>query len=81
MNSQTLSGGAPEQVQAILVCGCSEPAASDVQARSDTITLSRRYIEQLHRHLNLVYGRFPNRHLRQSLRIVQHILGATEVAF
>ncbi len=80
MNPHTLPGGAPEQAQPILACDCRESAAGDVQTLSDTITLSRRYVEQLHRHLNLVYGRFPNRHLRQSLRIIQHILGATEVA-
>lgn len=40
----------------------------------DRIVVSRQYLEQLHRHVRLGYERFPTRHLRQSLLILDHIL-------
>lgn len=49
--------------------------ASDRSPTSgDTIRVSRRRLEHLHRHLTCSYRRFPTRHLRQSLQILQHLL-------
>lgn len=41
---------------------------------SDVIPVSRQRLESLQRHLTCSYERFPTRHLRQSLRIIQHLL-------
>lgn len=38
------------------------------------ILVSRQYLEQLQRHIRLGYERFPTRHLRQSLLILEHML-------
>ncbi|GIW00337.1 MULTISPECIES: hypothetical protein [Roseiflexus] len=43
-------------------------------AADDKILVSRQHLEQLQRHVRLGYERFPTRHLRQSLLIIEHML-------
>jgi hypothetical protein len=40
----------------------------------EKIIVSRQHLEQLQRHVRLGYERFPTRHLRQSLLIIEHML-------
>ncbi|GIW01526.1 hypothetical protein [Roseiflexus sp.] len=49
--------------------GSGAPPATD-----EKILVSRQHLEQLQRHIRLDYERFPTRHLRQSLLIIDHIL-------
>ncbi len=50
------------------------PVSVKVAASGDVIPVSRRRLESLRRHLIHSYERFPTRHLRQSLQIIQHLL-------
>jgi hypothetical protein len=51
------------------------PASSGVPPVPDEkIVVSRQHLEQLQRHIRLGYERFPTRHLRQSLLILEHML-------
>lgn len=51
------------------------PASSGIPPVPDEkIPVSRQHLEQLQRHIRLGYERFPTRHLRQSLLIIEHIL-------
>jgi hypothetical protein len=50
------------------------PVPAGASSSSDVIPVSRQRLESLQRHLTCSYERFPTRHLRQSLRIIQHLL-------
>ena len=50
------------------------PVPAGASVSNDVIPVSRQRLESLQRHLTYSYERFPTRHLRQSLRILQHLL-------
>ncbi len=51
-----------------------DPPVPAKASSGDVIPVSRQRLESLQRHLTCSYERFPTRHLRQSLRILQHLL-------
>jgi len=53
---------------------CDPPVPAGTSSSNDVIPVSRQRLESLQRHLTCSYERFPTRHLRQSLRILQHLL-------
>lgn len=58
----------------IAASAASAPPVNAPPDADDRIVVSRQHLEQLHRHVRLSYERFPTRHLRQSLLILDHIL-------
>ncbi|MGQ9549362.1 MAG: hypothetical protein ACUVSY_16850 [Roseiflexus sp.] len=53
---------------------CDPPVSAGALPSNDIILVSRQRLESLQRHLTCSYERFPTRHLRQSLQIIQHLL-------
>lgn len=80
MHAQLLRDNASEQARPTHIYENQTHVASSPPLPPDVIVVSRQYMEQLQRHVNLGYGRFPNRHIRQSILILQHILGGAETA-
>lgn len=50
------------------------PPSPATQISADYILVPRSALEQLLNHLTNEYTRFPTRHLRQAIRIVEHVL-------
>ena len=50
------------------------PPSPAFQVSTDYILVPRPALEQLLNHLTNEYARFPTRHLRQAIRIVEHVL-------
>lgn len=78
MYAHLLRDNASEQARPPQVCENGTHVATSPPLPPDVIVVSRQYMEQLQRHVNLGYGRFPNRHIRQSILILQHIMGGAE---